>query len=54
MKDSIKAKIKRKNLAVGYGPNNPEPAQLKEIDENHDPAADSLKTISDYINKGDC
>ncbi len=52
MKDSIKAKAEKTNAEVGYGPNNPEPIQLKKA--KNDSANDALQAIGEHINKSDC
>ena len=54
MKDSIEAKAEKANAEIGYGPNNPEPIQIKEASEKKDSAHDALEAISEYINSSDC
>jgi hypothetical protein len=54
MKDSIESKAEKVNVKVGYGPNNPEPIQIKESSEKKDSNHDALEAISEYINRSDC
>ncbi len=52
MTDSEKEKAKKVNDSIGYGPNNPEPAEFKETNEATD-SEDALHAASEYINKKD-
>jgi hypothetical protein len=54
MKDSSEAKAQKANAEVGYGPNNPEPIQIKVSSEKKDSNHDALEAVSEYINKSDC
>ncbi len=50
MKDSIKSKAEKANAEIGYGPNNPEPIQVKEAAEKIILDDDTLHAASEYIN----
>lgn len=51
VKNSLKTKIERANEEVGYGPNNPEPVQMKEPLATSYPH-DALEAVSEYIEGG--
>lgn len=50
MEDSVKDPVEKANAEIGYGPNNPEPIQVKESNEKINLEDDALHSASEYIN----